>query len=74
MIIFDLAFPRDVDPLLKGRVGIELLNLDDIEQTVQSNIRLREKEVKQAEIIINQEIENLKEWQRQAVLHQTTVI
>lgn len=74
LIIFDLAFPRDVDPLLKGRAGIELLNLDDIEQTVQSNIRLREKEVKQAEIIINQEIENLKEWQRQAVLHQTTVI
>lgn len=70
MIIFDLAFPRDVDPLLKDRIGIELFNLDDIERTVQSNIHLRENEIIHAESIINEEIKNLKEWQQQAILFQ----
>lgn len=74
MIIFDLAFPRDVDPQLNGRFEIDVLNLDDIEKTIQSNICLREKEIKHAEAIINEEIENLKEWQHQAALFQSAEV
>jgi glutamyl-tRNA reductase len=62
MLIFDMAFPRDVEPSLAGRKGIKLLNLEDIEQFAQTNLSLRNKEIKAAEQIIEEEINKFREW------------
>jgi glutamyl-tRNA reductase len=56
MLIFDLAFPRDVDPVLANEKEIRLLDLEDIEQFAKTNLSLRNGEIKKAEQIIEAEI------------------
>jgi glutamyl-tRNA reductase len=56
MLIFDLAFPRDVDVEIAQYTGVKLLNLDNVEQTINQNLQNRNKEVELAEAIIDEEI------------------
>jgi glutamyl-tRNA reductase len=62
MLIFDLAFPRDVEPALAKRESIRLFDLEDVERFAQSNLSLRKSEVKKAEQIIEEEIHKFHEW------------
>jgi glutamyl-tRNA reductase len=62
MLIFDLAFPRDVEPALADKDGIRLFDLEDIEQFAQNNIYLRNNEIKDVEQIIEEEIDKFHEW------------
>jgi glutamyl-tRNA reductase len=62
MLIFDLAFPRDVDPALANEKEIRLLDLEDIEQFAKNNLSLRNGEIKKAEQIIEEEIGKFHEW------------
>jgi len=62
MLIFDLAFPRDVEEEIGRLNGVELLNLEDIESLARENISLREEEVYKAEQIIEEEINNFYRW------------
>lgn len=56
IIIFDLAFPRDVDPKIGKRKNVELLNISDIEQLLEDNQKKRQKEKANAERIISEEL------------------
>ena len=56
MQVFDLAFPRDIDPAVAGLSGVNLYNLEDVEAFVRKNISRREKEVTHANRIIEQQI------------------
>ncbi|MDR3218882.1 MAG: glutamyl-tRNA reductase [Dysgonamonadaceae bacterium] len=62
MLIFDLAFPRDVEPALANRKGIRLFDLEDVEQFARNNISLRNNEIKEAEQIIEEELHKFSEW------------
>jgi glutamyl-tRNA reductase len=62
MLIFDLAFPRDVEPDLANEKGIRLFDLEDIEQFAKDNLSRRNEEIKEAEQIIEEEIEKFYEW------------
>ncbi|MDR1668112.1 MAG: hypothetical protein LBS03_10570 [Bacteroidales bacterium] len=62
LLIFDLAFPRDVAPGLGKRKGVRLYNLDEIESFARSNLSLRNSEIGRAEQIIEEEIAKLYEW------------
>jgi glutamyl-tRNA reductase len=62
-VIFDLAFPRDVDPQIGAHPLVTLLNLEDIEHMIQANQRKRSKEVAVAEQIISEE---MKKYSKQA--------
>jgi glutamyl-tRNA reductase len=64
MIIFDLAFPRDVDDALRNFENIKLYDLEDIEKQTKESLNLRYKEIEFAEVIIEEEIEKLYEWSR----------
>lgn len=59
IIIIDIAVPRDVEPEVAAITGARLYNIDDLEAVVESNVRLREKEAKLAEAIIEKELEEL---------------
>ncbi len=59
MLAIDLAFPRDIDPEAASIDGFTLYNLHDVEQKVKENISIREDEVKKAEQLIEEEIEEL---------------
>jgi glutamyl-tRNA reductase len=62
MLIFDLAFPRDVEPALARQAGIRLFDLDDVERFAQRNLALRGREVKKAEQIIEEEMRKFYSW------------
>ena len=63
MIIFDLAFPRDVEESVGEIENIKLFDLEDIEQFAKKNLQLRNNEIAKAEAIIEEEIKKFYEWQ-----------
>jgi len=60
MIFIDIANPRDIDDDVK-ELGINLFNIDDLRGIADKNKKLREKEVIEAEKIIENEFNLLKE-------------
>lgn len=66
MLIFDLAFPRDVSEKVGKIDNVELLNLEDIERFAERNISLRRAERSKAERIIEEEVRKYYQWQTHA--------
>ena len=56
MLVFDLAFPRDVDVEISRFPGVKLFNLENIELIINQNLNNRKNEVKVAELIIEREL------------------
>ncbi|MCR5696685.1 MAG: glutamyl-tRNA reductase [Marinilabiliaceae bacterium] len=73
MLTFDLAFPRDIDPNVSQMDNITLYNLQDVEKKVRSNISVREDEVKKAEQLIEEEIDELQDIMARRKLHNKMV-
>lgn len=71
MLLFDLAFPRDIDPEVAQMEGITLYNLEDIETFGRQNISLRQGQIAKAEHIIDDEIAKLLDWQQKKAAHCT---
>ena len=61
MLAIDLAFPRDIDSRLKELPHVHLYNIRDVEQKVRQNLDVREAEVKKAEVIIEEEIQEMQD-------------
>lgn len=59
MFFIDIAVPRDVAPEVADIPGVNLYNIDDLEAVVDSNMRIREQEAQEAEMIIQKEVEML---------------
>lgn len=68
ILIFDLAFPRDVDPAVGQLNHVTLLNLEDIELFAQKNISLRKEEIVKAEAIIEAETVKFFRWLQESRL------
>jgi glutamyl-tRNA reductase len=62
LLIIDIAVPRDVEPEVAAVPGVRLLNIDDLEETVESNIRERLAEAKKVERIIKEGLAQFDEW------------
>ena len=60
MVFIDIANPRDIEEDVK-EIGIDLFNIDDLRGIAEKNKKLREKEVIEAEKIIENEFDLLKE-------------
>lgn len=63
IILFDLAFPRDIDPDVADLRGVTLYNLEDIEAFARRNLSDRRNEITKAERIISEELHKLMLWQ-----------
>jgi glutamyl-tRNA reductase len=63
MLIFDLAFPRDVSEKVATFPRVKLFNLEDIERFAGKSISLRHGEIREAERIINEELAKYYRWQ-----------
>lgn len=63
LLLFDLAFPRDVDPQVGQIPGVQLYNLDDMERFARRNLSLRQAEIVKAEAVIEEELAELFRWQ-----------
>lgn len=71
IMIFDLAFPRDVDNNVRRISGVRLYNLEDIETFARANLSLRNSETSKAEIIIEEEMAKFYAWQNSSFAPQT---
>lgn len=60
IVFIDIANPRDIEEDVK-EIGIDLFNIDDLRGIAEKNKKLREKEVIEAEKIIKNEFDLLKE-------------
>lgn len=61
LLAIDLAFPRDIDSRLNELANVQLYNIRDVEQKVRENIEVRGAEVEKAEVIIEEEIQEMQE-------------
>lgn len=62
LLVFDLAFPRDVAENVGELAMVDLMNLDHIEAFAKNNIILRKNEISKAQQIIEEEIEKFRQW------------
>jgi len=62
IFLIDIAVPRDVDPLVSQVEGVELYDIDDLQNVVDKNLEHRKKEAAKAEKIINDEIAEFWKW------------
>jgi glutamyl-tRNA reductase len=61
-VLVDLAVPRDIDPETGGVEGVTLVNVDDLEETVRRNIRLRAGEAARAREIVAEQAAGFRSW------------
>ncbi|MDR0697843.1 MAG: glutamyl-tRNA reductase [Tannerella sp.] len=63
MLIFDLAFPRDVSEKVGMFRHVKLFNLEDVESFAKKSLSLRLCEINKAEQIIDEEVAKYYQWQ-----------
>ncbi|MGZ8249022.1 glutamyl-tRNA reductase [Methylomagnum sp.] len=64
MFMVDLAVPRDIEPEVEQLRDVYLYTVDDLRNTVEENIRSRQEAAKQAEEIIDTEVDHFLAWLR----------
>jgi glutamyl-tRNA reductase len=62
LLLIDLAVPRDIDAACGGLNGISLFDIDDLQAVISRNRRVRQAEARQAEGIIEEEIQRFAVW------------
>jgi len=66
MLLIDLAVPRDIDPAAAELPDVFLYTIDDLQQAIDSGRRSREASVREAEAIIDLQVERYLAWRRAA--------
>jgi glutamyl-tRNA reductase len=61
LMIFDLSNPRTVEDKIATLNNVKLINIDQISEIVEKNVRKRKKEIQSAEKIIEEEVILIKE-------------
>lgn len=61
LVAIDIAVPCDIEPEVGNINNVTLYNIDDLQEIVKENIRLREEEAERAENIIEEEIHSIVE-------------
>jgi glutamyl-tRNA reductase len=64
MFMVDLAVPRDIEPEVEQLRDVYLYTVDDLRNTVEENLRSRQEAAKQAEEIIDTEVDHFLAWLR----------
>ena len=63
MMLIDISVPRILDPEIASVMGAHLYNLDDLQGVVSRNLAARRGALPQAEIIVNELVDDLQRWQ-----------
>ncbi len=62
IIMIDIAVPRDIEPALGTIEGVQIYDIDDLQNVIDENYLERRKASRQAESIIAEELEKFNEW------------
>ena len=65
LFLIDIAVPRNIEPGIDELDDVHLYNIDDLEGLAQSNLRLRRKEVREAEHYVMRAVEEFQAWVEQ---------
>lgn len=58
----DLAVPRDVDPAVKGILGVHVFDIDDLQSRLDGSIAERQNEIPHVEAIVDEEVAAFEAW------------
>ncbi|MCB1777862.1 MAG: glutamyl-tRNA reductase, partial [Candidatus Competibacteraceae bacterium] len=64
MFMVDLAVPRDIDPAVANLDDVYLYTVDDLKDIIQENLRSRQAAARQAEEIIDAQVDHFMGWLR----------
>jgi glutamyl-tRNA reductase len=64
MFMVDLAVPRDIEPEVQQLQDVYLYTVDDLRNTVEEGLKSRQEAAKQAEEIIDTEVDHFLAWMR----------
>jgi glutamyl-tRNA reductase len=62
LLLIDIAVPRDIDPRVAELEGVVLRDIDDLQRVVDRTLFGREAEARQAEALIDHELERFVRW------------
>lgn len=65
MLMIDLAVPRDIEDQISELDDVYLYTVDDLQHIVKQNVANREQAAQDANLIIQQQLNQLIQWQRQ---------
>ncbi len=64
MFMVDIAVPRDIEPEVGSLDDVYLYTIDDLRQVVEENLKSREEAAREAERIIDLEVDHFMRWVR----------
>ena len=64
MFMVDIAVPRDIEPSVGELADVFLYGIDDLRQVIDDNIRSREAAAREADAIIDLQVERYMAWRR----------
>lgn len=64
MFMVDLAVPRDIEPQVEQLSDVYLYTVDDLHEVIDENLRSRQEAAREAEAIIELQVERFYEWLR----------
>jgi glutamyl-tRNA reductase len=73
IFLIDLGMPRDIDPGTENLDGVFLYNLDDLNDIVAKNVKIRLAEIPKAEKIIEENLPELISWHKNRSIATTIV-
>ncbi len=62
LFLVDIAVPRDIDPAAGGIENVYLYNIDNLQDIVDENMKVRKKEALKAEVIVEEEVKRYINW------------
>jgi glutamyl-tRNA reductase len=62
LLLIDIAVPRDIEPACREIPGVNVHDIDDVQQIVERNTSGREAEARRAELIIEAELDRFNRW------------
>ncbi len=64
VFMVDIAVPRNIDPAISELEDIYLYTVDDLQEVIQENLRSRQAAARQAEEIVDIQVEHFMSWMR----------
>ncbi len=62
LVVLDIGTPRNVDPSVRNLEGVHLIDMGDINRSLQASLKQRRKEVRAVESIVEQEVAGFDAW------------
>jgi glutamyl-tRNA reductase len=69
MFLVDIAVPRDIDPAAAEIEDVFLYTIDDLREVIDANLRSRQAAAREAEAVIDLQVEHYLAWRRALLAH-----